>query len=289
VKRETSRANRVAIEFISVLGLPPVEFIRLAAELGCPRIGMAPEPIARSAMYPTWSLRNDPLLRREVIAALRDHGVSISLGEGFLLFPGRDIRDTSPDVDLMRELGARQVNLVALDSDLPRAFDQCAVFAELAAARGLGATLEFMPGLPIGDLERGLAAVRHVGRPDFRLLIDAMHFFRSNSSVAALAALGSDVIGYAQLCDVPRIPGDVSYADEARFARLPPGEGDLPLLDFVSALPADVPVGIEIPMRARAETGIGPDARLRPCLDAAEALLRQAEDRCYRVDAAHII
>lgn len=279
MKREPGRADRVAIEFISVLGLPPVEFVRLAADLGCPRIGMAPEPIARNAMYPTWSLRDDPSLRREVIAALRHYGVSISLGEGFLLFPERDIRDASPDLDLLRELGAQQVNLVTIDPDLPRAFDQCAIFAELAAARGLGATLEFMPGLPIGDLERGLATVHHVGRPDFRLLIDAMHFFRSNSSIDALAALDSDVIGYAQLCDVPRVAANVSYADEARFARLPPGEGDLPLLDFVSALPRDVPVGIEIPMRARAEMGIGPYARLRPCLEAAEAVIRQAEER----------
>jgi sugar phosphate isomerase/epimerase len=279
VKREPSRGHGVAIEFISVLGLPPVEFVRLAAELGCPRIGMAPEPIARSVMYPTWSLRDDPSLRREVIAVMRDYGVSISLGEGFLLFPERNIRDASPDLDLLRELGAQQVNLISIDPDLPRTFDQCAVFAELAAARGLGATLEFMPGLPIGDLERGLTAVHHVGRANFRLLIDAMHFFRSNSSVDALAALGNDVIGYAQLCDVPRVSGNVSYADEARFARLPPGEGDLPLLDFVSALPRDVPVGIEIPMRARAEIGIGPEERLRPCLEAAEALIRQAEDR----------
>jgi hypothetical protein len=32
--------DRVGIEFISVFGLPPVEFVALAAELGCRQIGM---------------------------------------------------------------------------------------------------------------------------------------------------------------------------------------------------------------------------------------------------------
>jgi sugar phosphate isomerase/epimerase len=265
--------DRMAIEFISVLGLPPVEFVKLAAELACPRIGMAPEPIARSAMYPTWSLRNDLVLRREVSAALRHCGVTISLGEGFILAGERDVRDAGADLDLMRELGAQQVNAVSLDRDLARAFDQCGIFAELAAARGMGATLEFMPGLPIGNLEVGLAAIRHVGRANFRLLIDAMHFFRSNSSVTALSALSSAEVGYAQLCDVPRLSKHVSYADEARFERLPPGEGELPLKDFITALPGDVPVGLEIPMRARAENGTGPHARLAACLEAAETLI----------------
>jgi len=167
----------IGIEFISVLGLPPVEFVELAAALGCRRIGIALEPIVRTKLYPNWSLRDDAGLRRNMVNALQRCGVCISLGEGFLVWPDKDIRDAGADLDLMCELGAKQVNIVGVDPDRGRSFDQCAIFAELADVRGLGATLEFMPGLSIGDFETAVAAIRHSGRPNFRVLIDAMHFF----------------------------------------------------------------------------------------------------------------
>jgi len=267
----------IGIEFISVLGLPPVEFVELAADLGCRSIGIALEPIVRSKLYPNWSLRDDAGLRRNTLDALRRCGVSISLGEGFIAWPNKDIRDVSADLDTMCELGARQVNIVGVDPDRGRTFDQCATFAELAGARGLGATLEFMPGLSVGDLQSAVAAIHHAGKPNFRVLIDAMHFFRSGSKVSQLLALDSKLIGHVQLCDVPLISGGLSYADEARFARLPPGEGELPLLEFLAALPEHVPMGVEVPMLARAEDGIGPHARLAPCLKSTSELIDKAD------------
>ena len=210
--------HRVAIEFISALGLPPVEYVELAAGLECRHIGIALEPIAAyDKAYPKWSLRSDAGLRKEFAAALRHHGVSISLGEGFIAWPQKDIRDAGPDLDLLSELGAKRVNMLSLDPDRGRSLDQCAVFAELAAARGLGSTLEFMPGLALGDLESAAAAVRHVNRPDFGVLVDAMHFFRSGSTLAQLAALDPSLIGHVQLCDVPWVSKHASYGDEARF------------------------------------------------------------------------
>jgi len=269
--------NRIAIEFISVLGMPPVEFVKLAAGLQCRHIGIALEPIVHSPEYPMWSLRTDAGMRRDTIAALRAHGVSISLGEGFLVRPQKEIRDAGPDLDLMCELGATQVNIVCIESDRGRALDQCAAFAELAGARNLDATLEFMPGMMIGDLESTMTFIRQVGKPNFRVLIDAMHFFRSGSELAQLAVLDPDRMGYIQLCDVPLISGHASYADEARFDRLAPGEGELPLLDWLLALPSDRIVGLEVPMRARAQAGIGPAQRLSGCIEAACALMQRAD------------
>jgi len=271
--------DRLAIEFISVLGLPPLDFVDLATDLGCRHIGIALEPIVRSKAHPMWSLRDDALLRRDTVSAIRRAGISITLGEGFIAWPHRDIRDAGPDLDLMCELGAAQVNLVNIDRDRSRAFDQCAIFAEMAGSRGLGATLEFMPGLPIGDLESAAAAVRHAGEPNFRLLIDAMHFFRSGSKVSQVAALDPRQIGHVQLCDVPLASSGVAYADEARFARLPPGKGELPLLDLLVALPQNMIFGMEVPMLAEAERGIGPRERLSRCIEATWDLMQRAEAR----------
>jgi sugar phosphate isomerase/epimerase len=268
--------SELGIEFISVLGLPPVEFVQLAADLGCRRIGIALEPIVLAKCYAKWSLRTDAALRQNVLNALRDGGVSVALGEGFIAWPNKDIREVRADLDAMRELGAQQVNLIALDPDRARSFDQCAVFAELAGERGMGATLEFMPGLPIGDLKTAGAAIQHAGKANLRVLIDAMHFFRSGSAVSQLAEFDPSLIGYVQICDVPVVSAGASYADEARYARLPPGQGQLPLLEFLEALPERVAMGVEVPMMARAEAGVGPRERLAPCLAATWDLIKKA-------------
>jgi sugar phosphate isomerase/epimerase len=267
-------ARGIGIEFISVFGLPPVEFAALAARLGCRHIGLALAPMAGNPHdYPLWSLRDDAALRRETVAALRDSGVSISLGEGFLVMPQSDVAKTAADLDLMRELGAPLVNILCLEPDRNRGLDQCAAFAELAAARDLAATLEFVPGLPIGDLPTALAAIRHVGRPNFRLLIDPMHVFRSGATVSDVAAIDPALIGYIQLCDVPIVSRYANYADEARYERLPPGLGELPLAALLAALPRALAVGLEVPMRGQAAAGIGPDERLAGAVEATRALL----------------
>jgi sugar phosphate isomerase/epimerase len=267
--------DRIGIEFISVLGMPPVDFVAVAADLGCGHIGIALEPIVRlEHKYPRWSLRDDPALRRELVAALRDRGVSISLGEGFMAMPNKDIRDAEADLDLMGELGVGRVNMLVYDSDRGRAFDHCATFAELAGARGMTATLEFLPVMPPAvDLKAALAAVRHVGRPNFGVLIDTMHLFRSGSTVADVASLDPALIGYVQLCDVPVVSTYADYSDEARFDRLEPGKGELPLAAFVAALPNDVIIGLEVPMMAQAEAGVGAHERLAGSVAAARAML----------------
>lgn len=127
--------------------------------------------------------------------------------------------------------------------------------------------------MPIADLATAVSAVRHVGRPNFRLLIDAMHLFRSGPTVADLAALDPNLIGYVQLCDVPLISTHASYADEARFDRLEPGKGELPLLDLLRALPPGLILGLEVPMLAQAEAGIGARERLAGSVTAARALV----------------
>jgi sugar phosphate isomerase/epimerase len=271
-----SRHENLAIEFISVLGLPPVEFVELAADLDCRYIGIALQPFAHANEYPHWSLRDNVSLRRNTVEALRRRGVGVSLGEGFLIGPDKDIREVAADLDLMCELGAQQVNILSVDPDKSRTFDQCATFAELAGDRGLGATLEFMPGLCVGDLDSAAAALRHAGKPNFRLLIDAMHFFRSGSMATQLSTLDPKIIGYVQLCDAPVVSKGGTYADEARFERLPPGDGQLPLLALLTALPEEVMLGIEVPMLARAERGVGPRQRLLGCIQGTLDLRRRA-------------
>jgi sugar phosphate isomerase/epimerase len=268
-------AHRLGIEQLSVFGLPPVDFVNLAADLGCNCISVALTGIAYNPQnYPLFSLRDDRAMRREMIAALRDRAVAISLGEGCIIRPGRDIRDAAGDMDILAELGAERLNTVSMDPDWSRTMDQLAVYAELAGARGMVSTIEPCPVLTIDTLGAGLAAIRHVGRPDFRLLLDAMHLGRSGVTGADVAALDPALIDYFQLCDAPRGSSRGDYMLEATFERRVPGAGEMPLADYLAALPEGVVVGLEVPLKSQAESGIGPEARLRPCVAAARALLK---------------
>ncbi len=266
--------QRISIDFLTVLGMPPVEFVNLAADLGCRDISIALAPFFATPLnYPAWSLRDDPALRREVKAALSGRGVSIFLGEGFLIRPDADIRDCAADIDIMCDLGVRGINMCSIDPDLSRSFDQCAALAEMADTRGVESTLEFGPLFAVGDLSAALAARRHVGRQTFRLLIDTLHLARAGLGPMDIAALPPDAIGYAQLCDAPLAFTQESYLNEAQFERMVPGEGELPLADIVAALPRNIVLGLEIPMLREALAGADPRGRIGRCVEATRNLL----------------
>jgi sugar phosphate isomerase/epimerase len=263
----------LGIEFISVFGLPPVDFVHLAADLGCRHISAAlvGRPL-ESLGYQEFSLKEDVALRRRMLTAMDERGVGISLGEGMVITPDADVSTLAADLDVMAELGAAQINTLSFDRDRDRTFDQLATLTQMAAERGMGTTIELAPGATIGDPGVLRAAIEHVGRPDLRLALDTMHWVRAGLGPAELRQIGPERIGYVQLSDTTLRPRLASYLKEAMYERMAPGDGELPLVDLLAAVPADVVVGLEIPMRTLAESGVGPMDRLRPCVAAAHQL-----------------
>jgi sugar phosphate isomerase/epimerase len=266
-------ANRLGIELLSTFGMPPLDLVPLIGSLGCRymSVGLTGLPMIPCG-YPDWSLRDDAALRRSFIAALQEHDVRISQAEGFLVRSGAEVSSLAGDLDLVAEMGALGVGTVGMEPDQRRALDEFALLAEMAGARGLAVHLEFVPGLTVSDLASALAIIEQVGQPHFRVMIDAMHFFRSGGTIAQLSAVDPAKIGYVQLCDVPLEPAQDNYMAEAMTARCIPGEGELPLAALISALPADIPIGLEVPnVAATSETG-WQDTRLRRAVSAARAL-----------------
>jgi sugar phosphate isomerase/epimerase len=270
-------ADLLGIGFLGTFALPPVEFVNLAADLGCRHISTIVQGAPLLPLgYPPFSLKDDAV-RRDLRTAMEDHGVTISLGDGFLVLPNADMASFSGDLDALAELGVPWINVVSLDPDLTRSFDQFAELTEVASQRGIKAVVEPVPGLTIGDLPTAVAALEHVGRPDFRLLIDTMHLVRSGAGAADLVALDHGQIGYAQLCDTTLAPRIDNYMEEAMYERMVPGEGELPLRDILSALPVDVVIELEVPRRSLALDGVSPADRLRPCVEAARLLLSEVQ------------
>jgi sugar phosphate isomerase/epimerase len=267
--------EHLSLEFISVFGLPPPALIRLAAELDCQCVSVVMEPIHYNPQgYPKYSIRTDRALRREILAALSDTGVVLSLGEGFAILPGTDVRAAyAADLDAMAELGVKRINCAAFDANLARTFDQLGRLTELAATVGIETLVEFAPVFSIPDLPTALTAIRYVGRKDCRLLVDTMHVARTGGTAEDLAALDPEIIGYVQLCDAPLVPRISDYMEEAMYERMVPGAGELPLLDILAALPPDLIIGLEVPQRSLADAGIGADVRMRACVAGARNLL----------------
>lgn len=266
--------DRFGLDMQSAFGMPPVAYVRLAARLGCGHVTTALTPLPWNPCgFPTWSLRDDPNLRREVMAAMADGDVILSVLAGFSIKAQVDVRDLAPDMDLAAALGVRMLGTVGMEPDIPRAHDQLAFLTQMASERGMQVVLDYAPHHPIRTLEAALAALRHVAKPQARLSLDAMHFFRTGGVASDLAALDPQLIGYAQVCDVPRVAPHADYAREATFERLIPGEGELPLADFVAALPHDVLIGVEVPSLAEVEARRSLDAFLARAVQASRALL----------------
>ncbi|HZC52882.1 MAG TPA: TIM barrel protein, partial [Mycobacterium sp.] len=247
----------------------------VAADLGCQHIStiVQGQPLVPLG-FRAFSLK-DPAVRKDLRSAMNDRDVTISLGDGFLVLPGADMRDFRSELDALAELGVPRINVVSLDHDLSRTFDQFGALTELGAQRNIETNVEPVPGLTVGDLPTAIAALEHVGRPDFRLLIDTMHLVRSGSGATDLSTLKPEQIGYAQLNDTTLAPRLDNYMEEAMYERMVPGEGELPLRDILAALPADVVIELEVPRRSLALAGVGPIDRLRPCVDAARRLLAE--------------
>ncbi|MDE2596105.1 MAG: sugar phosphate isomerase/epimerase [Sphingomonadales bacterium] len=270
--------NRLGIEMLTLLGMPPVDYVRLAGELGCASVstGLTGLPLAMFgitdfAPWPMWSLIDDAALRRDFRAALTDSGVQIGLAEGFRARSDAEAAASAPAMDLFADLGAGRLNASCTEEDRARAFDQLGELAEMAAARGMTFTVEFVPGSQIGSLGDVLELIAHIGEGKCFALIDSMHFFRSGGTLAQLRALDPAVIGYVQLCDAPHT-GEGPYFMEAMFARRVPGTGDLPLAEFVAALPAAVPISVEVPILADLRAGLPPRDHAARVVAAARAI-----------------
>jgi sugar phosphate isomerase/epimerase len=273
--------NPLAVDPISTFGMPPVELIHLSADLGCERTGMTMFTRLKwdPPFYPEFAIRGDRELQRKMAAALKEREITISFVDGFLIEPGKDIRERAEDLEIMAGMGAPLVNTLSVDPDLNRSIDQFGILADLAAAAGMETILELCPGLTISTLPAALAAIEAVGRRDFRLLIDTMHYGRSGARAADVAALDPRLIGYVQISDVNLVPSNPNYMEEATTERLVPGTGELDLVDMLAVIPDDVTISMEVPMYAKARAGIGPHERLGRCVSATRELLAEARSR----------
>jgi len=144
--------------------------------------------------------------------------------------------------DVMEELGCDLLMIcssVAPESlgGIDRAAADLHELGERAAKRGIRIAFEALAwGRHISDYRDAWEAVRRADHPAVGLVLDTFHILARKTDLSAIRAIPRDRIFLVQMADAPLLQMD--YLSWSRHFRNFPGQGDLPLLDFMEALAA---------------------------------------------------
>jgi len=240
-----------SLAYLSASRLAPPDVVRVAAQTGYGFVGLRLLPASPGGA--SCPLHTDAALLRATQAAMRDTGVGVFDLEIIRIGAVFDPAAYEAFFAAGQSLGARAVLVAGDDPDEARLTANYAALCQHAAAYGLTCDLEFMPWTSV---KNGPAAMRVVGgaaQPNGRILVDALHFARSATTLADIAAIPRAWLGYAQICDAPaEIPTtDAGLIFTARAERLLPGEGGIDLAGLWRQLPVDLPISVEIPSDSR--------------------------------------
>lgn len=185
----------------------------------------------------------------EIGRMVREHGLTIDLFRPFLEIEGlpEDLGSRAVDrielrFDVMEALGA---GLMLIDSatvrqglgEADRLAESFALLGERAAARGLRVGYEARAWERYGsDYRDAWDVVRRAAHPAVGLVLDSFHVTARGLSPESIRDIPADRIFHVQIADAPAVAMDLEY--KSRRFRCLPGEGDLPLVDFVRAVAA---------------------------------------------------
>lgn len=262
----------LSLAHLTVLDQPPPQMIRLAAELGYDRVGLRLIRVTdTSAGYP---LHADPVLLRQTQSALSDTGIAVNDIEFVRLSPDLRPADLRPFLAAGAALGAVHVICAPYDPDLSRMAETLAALQTHAVEFGLSCVLEFFPWTVVPDLAAARSLVAATGVADVGVLLDTLHFNRSQSTLTDLAQMPPARLPFVHLCDAAVHP---PYSTEdllhtGRAERLPPGEGQIDLAAILRLLPPTTTLSLEVPMSA-VQAQFGSKAVAARAINAARRLL----------------
>lgn len=248
----TRPERRYTLAQLMALPCTPAQMLRLAADTGCIGAGIRIWPNAAGGFF--HPLADDAAMQREARAVVADTGVHVVDLEVLRLHPDFDPHTLAAGFEAGASLGATHVLVTADDPDEARLTARYAELCAFVRPYGLTADLEFLPWSTVPDLRTAQRIAAAAAQPNAGLLVDALHFARSDSRLDELADVPREWLHYAQICDgaVPAPTTREALIHDARCERLLPGEGGIDLAALFAHLPADLTVSIEVPSDTRA-------------------------------------
>jgi sugar phosphate isomerase/epimerase len=208
-----------------------------------------------------------PMLE-ETVRRLDDTGIRVLAVEVVRIDPDTRWEDYERALESGARLGARYVRVNSYDPDIERASETFAALTTAARPYGLRPLIEPIVYTRVSNLDEALYIAERSGGGGF--LLDTLHFQRYGGRLEQLRSVDPQLLSYVQLCDAPlappsrlprphRLPRGQSTDGtdqqlESRAMRLLPGDGELPLADFLAALPEGIPVSVEAPVLSLWET-----------------------------------
>lgn len=231
--------------FSNVLHLPFPDKVRATRLAGFHELAIQPQEVARIAASGL-SIQNMRLIAE-------DNGIKISrldplctwnpnwhpnnMDDSFIA----DHSTTALEFfEIASELGCTHMSLNATFTANAYALDELvshyAEICRLAHEEGIVCDLEPIPMWGVTSLEQGWEIVERAGAPNGGLVLDTLHFVRSESKLETLATIPGSSIHCVQICDgIHPLKSGVTLEADC-FERMWPGTGNFPLADIVSGL-----------------------------------------------------
>ncbi len=197
---------------------------------------------------------------RDVRKMAEDLGLEITCFQPFRDFEGmpepqraRNFERAKRKFDLMRQLGTDLMLICSNISPLAlggivRAADDFRELGEIAGPMGIRVGFEALAwGRHINDHRDAWEVVRRADHPAIGLILDSFHTLSRGIPVESIGAIPGDRIFLVQLADAPKLSLDI--LSWSRHFRCFPGQGELPVPDFMRAIAAtgyDGPLSLEI-------------------------------------------
>ena len=180
---------------------------------------------------------------------ISDLGLSVVTFQPFRDFEGmpepqrtRNFARAERKFDVMQQLGCDLLLVCSNVSPeslggIDRAAADLHELGERAAKRGLKIGFEALAwGRHINDYRDAWEVVRRADHPAVGLILDTFHILARGTDLKAIRSIPRDRIFLVQVADAPRL--EMDYLSWSRHFRCLPGQGELPLMDFMEALQA---------------------------------------------------
>ena len=240
--------NSLSISYYTAPELSPLKLVESAAKLKCKFIGL--RLLSNQPGADEMPLLNDLSFRKVVKKNMKSLGGYSLDANSLRIIPDSNVSDYLNFFDAAWDLNAKHVLTTINDNDENRLMDNLNKFCEEAIQRQLTIDIEFVPWLKVSNLKKTIEIINKCNFMNVGIALDALHFFRSNSSLDLLKKYSKKHINYFQICDAKilnKVPKTEQLIIEATKNRLSPGNGDINLKKIIDLLPKNIPFAIEIP------------------------------------------
>ena len=256
---------------LTALNLKPEDLAIQAHRAGYSAIGIRINPISKGSVAYPYKAGSAEIKAFKNL--LNDLGMRVQGVDGFALNSFTDPMQFQAIFDTCGELGIKSLCICGDAPDKEKFANMFGKLCDMAAPYGFRIDLEFMAWRTIGTLEQAYELVKMADRKNGTIAVDSLHLYRSGGTAADIDKVPARFLGDIHLCDAVRTPpidmkliqmvregranldstsgtpkGFEGLVREAREGRLLPGDGELPLVDFMKHMPRSCAIGVEVPV-----------------------------------------